>query len=98
MRTLRMTVLLMAVVATVALAGPMTALADGPPRPGCGYGDEQHNHQAAPGLDPEGLRPGDGRGDANHEHTAPPGQAPEDGGEADNPQRGCKPDPRGQGR
>jgi hypothetical protein len=74
------------------LAGPAAAFADGPPRPGCGYGDENHNHQAAPGQDPEGLRPGNGAGDR---HTAPPGQAPDDGGEPGNPQRGCKDDPRG---
>ncbi len=61
-----------------------------PPRPGCGYGDSNHAHQAAPGQDPMGLRPGKGSGDRNHPHTAPPGQAPDDGGDQSGPMRGCK--------
>jgi len=84
--------------ATAAALGMLAAPAaadDGPPRPGCGYGDEQHNHQAAPGQDPEGLRPGNGTGDDNHPHTAPPGQAPDDGGQPGDPARGCDEDPRG---
>lgn len=60
-----------------------------PPRPGCGYGDANHSHQAAPGQDPEGLRPGAGKGDQQHPHTAPPGQAPDDGGVQGSPRRGC---------
>ncbi|MGI8939834.1 MAG: hypothetical protein ACR2JF_16785 [Iamia sp.] len=68
-------------------AGPATAE---PPRPGCGYGDANHAHQAAPGRDPMGLRPGKGTGDAQHPHTAPPGQAPADGGDQSGPMRGCK--------
>ena len=59
------------------------------PRPGCGFGDDNHNHQAAPGRDPMGLRPGKGGGDANHDHTAPPGQA--GGGQPGDPARGCNP-------
>lgn len=81
--------------ASLMVLAPGTAFADGPPRPDCGFGDVNHNHQAAPGQDPEGLRPGDGRGDRNQQHTAPPGQAPDDGGEPGNPQRGCPDDPRG---
>lgn len=64
-----------------------------PPRPGCGFGDDNHSHQAAPGQDPENLRPGDGAGDDNHEHTVPPGLAPEDGGVQGDPARGCGDDP-----
>ena len=71
------------------------ASADTPPRPGCGYGDTNHAHQAAPGQDPLNLRPGMGAGDENHVHTAPPGQAPVDGGDQSGPMRGCKTDPRG---
>ncbi|MEO6144153.1 MAG: hypothetical protein ABIP19_09260 [Dermatophilaceae bacterium] len=87
-----------------ALAGPVLALcllgatAPGagaePPRPGCGYGDDNHAHQAAPGRDPQNKRPGKGTGDGNHPHTAPPGQAPADGGDQSGPMRGCKDDPR----
>lgn len=97
MRIVRKTVVSLVAVAALALSAP-AAFADGPPRPGCGYGDDQHNHQAAPGLDPLNLRPGKGHGDENHEHTAPPGHLTEDDGAPDNPQRGCKEDPRGQGR
>lgn len=91
------------VTATALLTMPMLASlmlfatpasAETPPRPGCGYGDTQHAHQAAPGQDPHGLRPGKGSGDTNHEHTAPPGQAPADGGDQSGPMRGCKDDPR----
>jgi len=64
-----------------------------PPRPGCGFGDENHAHQAAPGRDPLALRPGKGTGDPNHDHTAPPGQAPDDGGDQTGPMRGCNDDP-----
>lgn len=66
-----------------------------PPRPGCGYGDDNHDHQAAPGLDPLNLRPGKGTGDTNHPHTAPPGQAPDDGGAGTSVRRGCKANPQG---
>lgn len=65
------------------------------PRPGCGFGDNNHTHQAAPGQDPLGLRPGKGKGDTNHPHTAPPGQAPVGGGVQGDPMRGCKADPKG---
>ncbi len=71
------------------LAGTTPASAE-PPRPGCGFGDDNHSHQAAPGQDPLNLRPGRGSGDANHPHTAPPGQAPADGGDQSGPMRGCK--------
>lgn len=64
-----------------------------PPRPGCGYGDSNHSHQAAPGQDPMGLRPGAGNGDTNNMHTAPPGQAPDDGGVQGSPRRGCADSP-----
>ena len=60
------------------------------PRPGCGYGDTNHAHQAAPGLDPLNLRPGKGLGDENHPHTAPPGQAPAGAGDQSSPRRGCR--------
>jgi hypothetical protein len=73
---------------------PVAAAEDLQPRPGCGFGDTNHNHQAAPGQDPEGLRPGHGHGDPNHEHTAPPGQIPAGEGEEDDPRRGCIDDPR----
>lgn len=85
-------VLLTASLSFVAVAPAATAL---PPRPGCGYGDTQHAHQAAPGLDPLGLRPGRGTGDESHPHTAPPGQAPEDGGDQSSPRRGCADSPLG---
>ncbi|NHA68589.1 hypothetical protein [Phycicoccus flavus] len=75
-----------ALVLPVLAAGPAAAE---PPRPGCGYGDTNHSHQAAPGLDPLGLRPGAGTGDPVHPHTAPPGQAPADGGDQSGPMRGC---------
>ena len=71
------------------------ASAETPPRPGCGYGDTNHAHQAAPGQDPMNLRPGAGTGDQNHPHTAPPGQAPATGGDQSGPMRGCQDDPRG---
>ncbi|MBD8870677.1 hypothetical protein [Nocardioides donggukensis] len=80
-----------AVLGAVLTAGPASAE---PPRPGCGYGDDNHAHQAAPGRDPLGLRPGKGAGDEQHPHTAPPGQAPADGGDQSGPMRGCGPDPR----
>lgn len=66
-----------------------------PPRPGCGYGDSNHSHQAAPGRDPMGLRPGAGNGDTNHKHTVPPGQAPDGGGVPGSPRRGCAGSPLG---
>ncbi len=82
------TVLLVApVLAVPLLAAP--ALAE-PPRPGCGYGDDNHAHQAAPGQDPMMLRPGGTDSDRNHQHTAAPGQAPSDGGDQSGPMRGCK--------
>ncbi|WP_026535384.1 hypothetical protein [Arthrobacter sp. H14] len=75
---------------TVTLFGATAAPASAEgPRPGCGYGDTNHAHQAAPGRDPLNLRPGNGSGDQNHPHTAPPGQAPEDGGDRSGPMRGC---------
>ncbi|MBG6218762.1 hypothetical protein IWX75_003249 [Arthrobacter sp. CAN_A6] len=70
------------------LFGVTSASAEGP-RPGCGYGDTNHAHQAASGRDPLNLRPGNGSGDQNHPHAAPPGQAPEDGGDQSGPMRGC---------
>ncbi len=75
-------------------AGTAAADEDLQPRPGCGFGDANHNHQAAPGLDPEGLRPGHGLGDDVHPHTAPPGLIPAGAGEPDDPRRGCIDDPR----
>ena len=79
----------------VAVSFAQTTSDGQPPRPGCGYGDDNHDHQAAPGLDPLNLRPGKGKGDPNHMHTAPPGQAPDDGGADTSVRRGCKADPRG---
>lgn len=76
------------------VAGPASATEELQPRPGCGFGDANHNHQAAPGLDPAELRPGHGHGDEVNEHTAPPGLIPAGEGEADNPRRGCIDDPR----
>jgi hypothetical protein len=93
--TSRTSVLLTAPVLAVTLLGAAPASADTPPRPGCGYGDTNHAHQAAPGQDPEGLRPGRGTGDRNNQHTAPPGQAPSGGGDQSGPRRGCNDDPRG---
>jgi hypothetical protein len=84
--------LLTASLSFVAVMPSATAL---PPRPGCGFGDLQHSHQAAPGLDPLGLRPGRGTGDENHPHTAPPGQAPDGAGDQSNPRRGCPDSPLG---
>lgn len=81
-------VLLTVIVPTV---GVVTATAAAP-RPGCGYGDSNHAHQAAPGQDPLNLRPGGGAGDPNHPHTAPPGQAPVTGGDQSGPMRGCRAD------
>jgi hypothetical protein len=78
-----------------ALGAPAAATEDLQPRPGCGFGDTNHNHQAAPGLDPEGLRPGHGYGDQVNQHTAPPGLIPAGAGEPDDPRRGCIADPRG---
>jgi hypothetical protein len=77
-----------------AAVAPASATEDLQPRPGCGFGDANHNHQAAPGRDPAGLRPGRGYGDDVNEHTAPPGLIPAGEGEADNPRRGCIDDPR----
>ena len=76
------------VTAGSALVGAGTAAAEAP-RPGCGYGDDNHSHQAAPGLDPLGLRPGLGVGDQVHEHTTAPGLAPDDAGDQSSPRRGC---------
>jgi len=92
-RNLSTTALLtIAMVATLML-GVAPASAEAPPRPGCGYGDTNHAHQAAPGQDPEMLRPGKGTGDENHDHTTAPGQAGDV--KEDGEPRGCKPDPRG---
>ena len=67
-----------------------TAASAAPPRPGCGYGDPNHSHQAAPGLDPMNLRPGAGTGDENHPHTFPPGITDIDATTPeDSPRRGC---------
>ncbi len=74
------------------MLGAAPALAETPPRPGCGYGDTNHAHQAAPGQDPLGLRPGKGTGDKNNDHTMPPGQA---GSVEIGTPRGCQDDPRG---
>ncbi len=74
---------------------PVSADEPTPPRPGCGYGDTNHAHQAAPGQDPMNLRPGRGTGDRNHPRTSPPGQAPAGGGDPSGPMRGCNADPRG---
>ncbi len=95
MRTIRRAAMTItaALVMGVTLFGPVSAET---PRPGCGYGDDNHSHQAAPGLDPLDLRPGSGSGDTNHQHTAPPGQAPDGGGVAGDPMRGCKAEPAGQ--
>ena len=62
--------------------GPSFATDGQPPRPGCGYGDDNHDHQARrPGQDSsESAAREKGLGDKNHPHTAPPGQAPDDGG------------------
>ena len=86
---------LAATVLSLPLLVASPASAAEPPRPGCGYGDGNHAHQAAPGLDPLGLRPGKGTGDAVHPHTAPPGQAPAGAGDPSGPMRGCPEDPRG---
>ncbi len=94
MRPFRVAVLLSVPVLSIPLLAAGPALAE-PPRPGCGYGDGNHAHQAAPGRDPLGLRPGRGTGDPNHPHTAPPGQAPATGGDQSGPMRGCPADPRG---
>jgi hypothetical protein len=96
MHTFSRTIRSVALAGVLVLASVATAAAATPPRPGCGYGDENHAHQAAPGRDPMGLRPGDGRGDERHDHTAPPGQAPDDGGDQTGPKRGCDADPSGQ--
>lgn len=90
----RAAVLLAAPALSIPLLAVAPAVAE-PPRPGCGYGDTNHAHQAAPGQDPLRLRPGAGTGDRNHPHTAPPGQAPEGGGDQSGPMRGCPDDPRG---
>jgi hypothetical protein len=74
-------------------AGPALAQ-EGAPRPGCGYGDDVHSHQAAPGLDPMGLRPGKGTGDTVNPHTFPPGSTMPGQGDPSDPMRGCPPDPR----
>ena len=83
------TTALCAAVALLPLLGMSPASAEAP-RPGCGYGDDNHSHQAAPGRDPLDLRPGRGGGDGNHPHTAPPGQAPDGAGDQSGPMRGCK--------
>lgn len=76
-----------ATIASIGIAtGPAEAI---PPRPGCGFGDTNHSHQAAPGLDPLNLRPGNGTGDENHPHTMPPGQFPDDFEAPLDPRRGC---------
>lgn len=84
--------------ALLAVASAAPAVAE-PPAPGCGFGDDNHVHMAAPGLDPMELRPGLGTGDENHQHTAPPGQARQMGVDAgdpvDSPRRGCPSAPTG---
>jgi hypothetical protein len=94
-RNLSTTALLTIPMLATLMLGAAPASAETPPRPGCGYGDTNHAHQAAPGQDPKMLRPGKGTGDDNHKHTAPPGQAPAGGGDQSGPMRGCKNDPRG---
>jgi len=87
----RITSAVTAFVGALLLSAVLTTAASAePPRPGCGYGDTNHAHQAAPGLDPAGLRPGNGNGDEQHRHTFPPGQAPDDAGDQSSPRRGCK--------
>ncbi len=94
MKTLvRAAVLATALTVPMLSAAPASALVA--PRPGCGYGDANHAHQAAPGRDPLGLRPGSGAGDTNHPHAGAPGQAPVGAGDQSGPMRGCKTDPRG---
>lgn len=84
--------------ATTMLAlGPVLPAVAAPPAPGCGFGDVNHVHMAAPGLDPLELRPGAGTGDDQHQHTVPPGQARQGGVDAGDasgsPRRGCPPAP-----
>lgn len=88
-RTLLPAAALLAAPLLTVVVGVAPASAAVPPRPGCGFGDDNHAHQAAPGRDPLGLRPGAGNGDANHPHTAPPGQAPAGAGDQSSPRRGC---------
>lgn len=90
MMKLRRTIALTAATSAAALCFTAATASAEPPRPGCGYGDDNHSHQAAPGLDPLDLRPGLGKGDTNRMHTTAPGQAPDDGGDQSNPRRGCK--------
>ncbi len=92
-RNLSTTALLTIPMLATLMLGAAPASAETPPRPGCGYGDTNHAHQAAPGQDP--LRPGESTSDKNHEHTAAPGQAPAGGDHPSGPMRGCKDDPRG---
>jgi hypothetical protein len=94
-KSLSRTALLTISMLTALMLGAAPASAETPPRPGCGYGDTNHAHQAAPGQDGEGLRPGKGTAMSPHTHTAPPGQAPDNGGDQTGPMRGCKDDPRG---
>lgn len=88
-RNLNTTALLAVPTLIMLTLGAMPASAETPPRPGCGFGDTNHAHQAAPGQDPQELRPGKGSGDENHQHTTAPGQAPSDGGDQSSPMRGC---------
>lgn len=92
----RLLALLAATLMASASAVPAVAA---PPAPGCGFGDDNHVHMAAPGLDPMELRPGAATGDDNHSHTAPPGQARrmgvDAGDPAESPRRGCPAEPTG---
>lgn len=100
MRTLTATAMTTVPMVAALMLGATPASAE-PPRPGCGYGDTNHAHQAAPGQDPEGRRPGNGSGDektdvnGDSRHTAPPGQAGAGDGDQSGPMRGCMGDPRG---
>jgi len=95
-RNLSTTALLTIPMLATLMLGVAPASAETPPRPGCGYGDTNHAHQAAPGQDPMELRPGKGIGDDDDgRHTAPPGQTQAGDGNPDGPMRGCKDDPRG---
>ncbi len=88
MRVRRSIPVVLAIAATL-LVGSNAALG-ATPRPGCGFGDPNHSHQAAPGQDPLGLRPGATESDRNHPHTFAPGTADIDAGPAaDSPSRGC---------
>lgn len=96
--TARIAAALASPVLAVGLLGAVAPAASAEaPRPGCGYGDPNHSHQAAPGRDYLEFKPGYGTGDEQNEHTTAPGQASQagvDAGDAaDSPRRGCDADP-----